>query len=191
MQAVHYELIRLMHMRMNYVHIIASLKFILKKPIYSPSVEKEQLNCLIEVASELSLDPLFIRKFMRVLCKISRETQRNMHELWSLERGNCVQFLLSQLSHIPMLQLSFFSSKLNELDEYAKLFFDQFIHSLRHFIRIVDMQIVNLLSFLTDNFSLSFVKDHFSSWYQFSNEILLYKLFLLIKSCVKKEDICC
>ncbi|MDR3441839.1 MAG: chorismate mutase [Legionella sp.] len=191
MRAVHYELIRLMQMRMDYVRIIASLKFILKKPVYAPAVEKEQRHHLMVVASQLSLDASFIRSFMRVLCKISREIQRKLHAIWSLEQGTCVQFLLSQANHIPMLQLSVLRSKLYAFDGYVMLFCEQLIHSLRCFIRLIDIQIIDLFSSLTDKFSLSFVKEQFGSWYQFSNEILLYKLFLLINGFVKKEDLCC
>ena len=128
---------------------------------------------------------------MRVLCKISRETQRKMHAIWSLEHGTCVQFLLNQVNHIPILQLSVLRSKLYAFDEYAMFFCDQLIHSLRFSIRLIDIQIIDLFSSLTDNFSLSFVREQFVSWYQFSNEILLYKLFLLINGFVKKEDVCC
>lgn len=190
MRAVQYELIRLMQMRMDYVHIIASLKFLLKKPVYAPSVEKERCHHLMEVASQLGLDSSSVRSFMRVLCKISREIQRKMHAIWSLDQEACVQFLLSQVNHIPMLQLSILRNKLNVLDDHALFFCDQLIYLLRFFIQFIDIQIIDLFSSLTDNFSLSFVKEEFGSWSQIPNEILLYKLFLLMNGLVKKEDVC-
>ncbi len=48
MRTAHDELISLMCMRMNDVRIIASLKFLLNKPIYVPSVEQEQCHHLMK-----------------------------------------------------------------------------------------------------------------------------------------------
>ncbi|HAT7072516.1 TPA: hypothetical protein JAN90_06970 [Legionella pneumophila] len=191
MRAAYDELIRLMHMRMDYVHIIASLKFILKKTIYAPSVEKEQCRHLMEMASQFDLDASFIRSFMKVLCKISREAQRKMHAIWSLDKEACMQFLLSQANHIPMLQLNVLKNKLYALNEHALFLCDQLIHLLRFSIRFIDMQIIGLFSSVTNTISLSFIKEHFVGWYQFSNKALLYKLFLLMNRFVKKENVCC
>lgn len=191
MQAGHYELIRLIQMRMDYVRIIASLKFILKKPIYAPAVEKAQCHHLMEMASQFDLDASFIKSFMKVLCKISREVQRKMHAIWSLDKEACAQFLLSQVNHIPMLQLTALKNKLHTLNEHAPFLFDQLIHLLRFSIRFIDMQIISLFSSVANTISLSFIKEHFVDWHQFSNNALLYKLFLLMNRCVKKETVCC
>ncbi|WP_131795567.1 chorismate mutase [Fluoribacter gormanii] len=191
MQAAHYELVRLMHMRMDYVHIIASLKFILKKPIYAPAVEKDQCHHLIEMASQFDLDASLIRHFMKVLCKISRETQRKMHAIWSLDKEGCVQFLWSQVNHMPILQLKVLKNKLHTLNEHDLYLCDQLIHLLRFSIRFIDMQIIGLFSSVTNTFSLSFIKEHFVDWYQFSNNTLLYKLFLLVNKFVNREIVCC
>jgi chorismate mutase len=191
MQTVHDELISLIHMRMNYVRIIASLKFIFNKPIYVPSVEREQCHLLIEMASQLGLNAMLVRDFMRVLCKISRETQRKMHAIWYLEEGSCMQFLLRQMNHIPMVQRSIMNNKLNILSDHGLFFCEQLINLMRFFIRFIDLQIINLCSSLTDNFSLSWIKEQVSYWHQLPNDTLLYKLFLLMNGFVKKEEICC
>lgn len=122
MRTAHEELIMLMHMRIGYVRIIASLKFLLNKPIYVPSVEQEQSHHVMEMALQLGLNALLIRSFMKVLCRISREVQRNMHAIWSLEEGSCMQFLLSQMNHLPIMQRSIMNHKLNIQGEYDLFF---------------------------------------------------------------------
>jgi chorismate mutase len=191
MRTAHDELISLMHMRMSYVRIIASLKFLLNKPIYVPSVEQEQCHHLMEMASQLGLNVLLVRSFMKVLCKISRETQRKMHAIWYLEEGSCMQFLLSQMNHIPMMQRSIMNNKLNILGEHDLFFCEQLMNLMRFFIRFIDLQIISLCSSLTDNFSLSCIKEQVSYWHQLPNDTLLYKLFLLMNGFVKKEEVCC
>ncbi|MFT4059529.1 MAG: hypothetical protein QM652_08280 [Legionella sp.] len=176
-------------MRIDYVRIIASLKFILKKPVYAPSIEKEQCHHLMEVASKLSLDVLSVRNFMRVLCKISREIQRKMHVIWSLDQRACVQFLLNHVHHIPTLQLNVLKSKLRVLDDDALFFCEQLIHLVRFSIRFIDIQVISLFS-LTNNFSLNYIREKFDDWQQLSNNALLYKLFLLMNRFLKKEEIC-
>lgn len=178
-------------MRANYVSIVASLKFILKLPVYVPLVEKEQCHYLMDMASQFGLEAPLVRRFMRVLCKISRKTQRKMHVIWSLEREACVRFLVSQLEQTPMLQWRFFKSSLQELDNYALFFCQQLIHLLRFYIRFVDLQILSLFSSLREDFSLNFVRNQFQYLNQYAGEILLYKLFLLMNGFVKKEKICC
>lgn len=185
------ELIRLMHMRMDYVRIIASLKFLLNKPIYVPSVEQEQCHHLMEVASQLGLNALLVRSFMKVLCKISRETQRKMHAIWDLKDGSCMQFLLSQMNHIPMMQKSVMNNELNILGDHGLLFCEQLMSLIRFSIRLIDLQTISLCSSLTDNFSLSWIKEQVSYWHQLPNDRLLYKLFLLMNGFVKKEKVCC
>lgn len=177
-------------MRIDTVGIIASLKFILKKPVYAPSVEKEQRHYLMGMASQLSLDASSIRDFMRVICKISREIQRKMHAIWSLDPTACLQFLLSQAHQIPMLQLSNLKNKLRVLDEHALFLCEQLIDLLRFFIRFIDIQIISLLCSLTNNFPFNFIKEEFAHWPQLPNKALLHKLFLLINKFVKKEEGC-
>lgn len=191
MQIAHDELIKLMHMRINYVRIIAALKFLLNKPIYVPSVEQEQSNHLMEMALQLGLNALLIRDFMKVLCKISREVQRKMHAMWYSEEGSCMQFLLGQMNYIPMVQRTIMDNKLNILDKLDLLFCDQLMNLMRFFIRFIDLQIISLCSSLTDNFSLSCIKEQVGYWHQLPNDTLLYKLFLLLNGFVKKEEICC
>ena len=191
MRTTHDELISLMHMRMKYVHIIASLKFLLNKPIYVPSVEQEQCHHLMGMASQLGLNALLVKSFMKVLCKISREVQRKMHAIWYLEEGSCMQFLLRQMSYIPMVQRSIMNNELNILGEHDLLFCDQLMSLMRFFIRFIDLQIISVCSSLTDNFSLSCIKEQVSYWHYLPNDTLLYKLFLLMNGFVKKEEVCC
>ncbi len=143
-----------------------------------------------EEASQLGLNVLLVRRFIKVLCKISREIQRNMHAIWYLEEGSCKQFLLSQMNHLPMMQRSMMNTKLNILGEH-ELFCEQLMNLMRFFIRFIDLQIISLCSSLTDNFSLSCIKEQMSYWYQLPNDALLYKLFSLINGFVKKEEVCC
>lgn len=185
------ELMSLMHMRMNYVRIIASLKFLLNKPIYVPSIEHEQCHHLMEMASQLGLNALLVKSFMRVLCKISRETQRKMHAIWSLEKESCMHFLLRQMNHLPMIQRSIMNNEVTILSDQGVFFCEQLMSSMRFFIRLVDLQIISLCSSLTDNFSLIWIKKQVRYWHQLPNDRLLYKLFLLINGFVKKEKICC
>ncbi|MFA6301673.1 MAG: chorismate mutase [Legionella sp.] len=191
MRTAHDELISLMHLRMNYVRIIAALKFLLNKPIYVPSVEQEQCHHLMEMVAQLGLNVLLVRRFMKVLCKISRETQRKMHAIWYLEEGSCMQFLLSQMNHIPVMQRNIMNNKLNILGEHDLFFCEQLMNLMRFFIRFIDLQIISLCSSLTDNFSLSCIKEQVSYWHQLPNDTLLYKLFLLMNGFVKKEEVCC
>lgn len=191
MRIAHDELIRLMHMRMDYVRIIASLKFLLNKPIYVPSVEQEQCHHLMEMASQLGLNALLVRGFMKVLCKISREIQRKMHVVWYLEEGSCMQFLLSQMNHIPMMQRGIMNNKLNIFGDHDLFFCELLMGLMRFFIRLIDLQIISLCSSLTDNFSLGWIKKQVNYWHQLPNDALLYKLFLLMNGFVKKEEVCC
>lgn len=190
MRAAHDELINLMHMRINYVRVIASLKFLLNKPIYVPSVEQEQCHHLIVVALQLGLNTLLVRSFMKVLCKISREVQRKMHAIWYLEEGSCMQFLLKQMNYIPMVQRSLMNNELYILADHGLFFCEQLISLIRFFIRFIDLQIISLCSSLTENFSLSCVKEQVSYWHHLPNDRLLYKLFLLMNKFVKKEETC-
>lgn len=128
---------------------------------------------------------------MKVLCKISREVQRNMHEIWYLEEGSCMQFLLSQMNHIPMMQKSIMNNELNILGDHGMFFCEQLMSLMRFFIRFIDLQIIILCSSLTDIFSLSCIKEQVSYWHQLPNDTLLYKLFLLMNGFVKKEEVCC
>lgn len=191
MRTAHDELISLMHMRIKYVRIIASLKFLFNKPIYVPSVEQEQCHYLMEMASQLGLNALLVREFMKVICKISREVQRKMHAIWYLEEGGCMQFLLKQMNYIPMVERSIMKKELNTLGEHDHFFYEQLMSLMRFFIRLIDLQIIRLCSSLTDNVSLSCIKEQVSYWNHLPNDTLLYKLFLLMNGFVKKEKICC
>lgn len=191
MRTAHNELIKLMRMRMDYVCIIASLKFLLNKPIYVPSVEQEQCHYVMEMTLQLGLNALLVRSFMKVLCKISREIQRNMHAIWSVEEGGCMPFLLSKMDQIPMMQRSIMNNQLNIQGAHCLFFCDQLMGLMRFFIRFIDLQIISLCSSLTDNFSLSCIKEQVSYWHHLPNDALLYKLFLLMNAFVKKEEVCC
>ncbi|KTC76057.1 chorismate mutase [Legionella birminghamensis] len=189
MRAAQYELVRLMQMRMDYVRIIASLKFLLKKPIYVPSVEREQYTQIVKMAWQLNLDESLVKSFTRVLCKISREIQRKLHASWYSNPSACVQFLLNQANHISILQLSQIKNELYALDGQVILIFEQFLQLFRFSIRLIDMQIIRLFSVLTPDFSLSSMKEELRDWYQLSSNALLQKLFILVAKFAKKEYI--
>ncbi len=67
-----------------------------------------------------------------------------------------MQFLLSQMNHIPMVQRSIMNNELNILGDHGLFFCEQLMSLMRFFIRFIDLQIISLCSSLTDNFSLSY-----------------------------------
>ena len=102
-----------------------------------------------------------------------------------------MQFLLREINYIPMLQRSIMSKELDISDKQDLFFCEQLMNLMRLFIRLGDLQIISLCSSLTDNLSLSSLKEQVSYWYHLSNDTLLYKLYLLMNGFVKKEEVCC
>jgi hypothetical protein len=47
--------------------------------------------------------------------------------IWSVDQGACVQFLLSKVNHIPLLQLNVLKNKLSVLDDDALFICEQLI----------------------------------------------------------------
>lgn len=160
MSLEHDKLIHLIHARIQYVRIVAWFKFIQNQPIYVPAVEKEQSSAVMKVADQLLLDSSIVEQLMRVVRKLSRQIQRDLHAIWVETVPFCDPRLCEEVL--------------------------QRLHHLRLLIRDIDIQILQLLSRVTEQFSphLQSYVDGYRTAY---NAPLLYKLYVLINQLISNS----